>query len=357
MEGMRAFAALLVFFAHFHTPFEARLQQHQWLYSAFMIGGLSGQAGVDVFFVLSGYLMYGATIKGRAGYWSFLGRRVRRIYPTFIAVFVLYIILSFAFPYKSKIPPGAHAIVFLTYNFFMLPGIFPLPLLILPAWSLSYEWLFYLTMPLVVSGLRMRGWTWLKRLAFFGVLFIGIVIVRVYPAQLQYHRLALFGIGIAIWEINRRYGFHSRFPRFTEWALLALLIADLVALGWVQLAGPPDQLPWFWTPSLSLILLPFVAASLFGGGVLTSIFSWAPLRWIGNFSYSYYLIHSIAIQGFKLVVDKYFPHSSSIPFLLFLFISSLALSLIAGALLYLCVERPLQAVPRPSKATHIGHRG
>jgi exopolysaccharide production protein ExoZ len=362
MEGLRAFAALLVFLAHFHTPFEGRLQHTHWLYSAAMIGGLFGQAGVDVFFVLSGYLMYGATIKSRRSYGSFLGRRVLRIYPVFTAVFILYIFLSIAFPFKSKIPSGSGGVLFLAYNFFMLPGVFPLPELILPAWSLSYEWLFYLSMPLVVAGLRMRNWLWWKRLAFFGVLSAAIAVFGIWSGLLQHNRLALFGVGIAIWELNTRYELRSKLSLgmargLIEWPLIALLAVNLIALGVAQFGGAPDSWPWFWTPSLCLTLLPFIAYTLFGGGVLTSIFSWAPLRWIGNFSYSYYLIHSVTIQGLKLVVDKYFPGNSSVAFIMCLFVTALAATLAAGALLYLCVERPLQVWAEPKgKASREVHQ-
>ena len=66
-------------------------------------------------------------------------RRVQRIYPVFLVVFAIYIMLSFIFPSESKLPEGYVEIVkYILQNLLLLPGVFNIEPLITVAWSLSY---------------------------------------------------------------------------------------------------------------------------------------------------------------------------------------------------------------------------
>jgi hypothetical protein len=56
MEGLRGLAVLLVFFVHLHAFFGHYLASHQRFYSVSVYFGLIGNAGVDLFFVLSGFI-------------------------------------------------------------------------------------------------------------------------------------------------------------------------------------------------------------------------------------------------------------------------------------------------------------
>ena len=86
MEGMRGFAALLVFFVHFNALF------HTYLWPGFLVARLAniagsfGHTGVDLFFLLSGFLIYGIVLKKHPSYGDFLWRRIRRLYPVFVLV-------------------------------------------------------------------------------------------------------------------------------------------------------------------------------------------------------------------------------------------------------------------------------
>ena len=138
MEGLRGLAVVLVFAVHFCTlvrPWAA----DPGLVSVLDVLERLGHSGVDLFFVLSGYLIYGALIARPRPFGPFMRRRVQRIYPTFLAVFALYLVLSLLDPSHSKLPaPGASLVLFLLSNLLLLPGIFPLQPLIAVAWSLSY---------------------------------------------------------------------------------------------------------------------------------------------------------------------------------------------------------------------------
>ena len=104
MEGLRGFAVLLVFLTHYAGMVEP------WIAGSTetvrIASGLRhvGHAGVDLFFVLSGYLIYGSLMKRAQPFIGFMRRRVARIYPAFIVVFIAYVLMSFAFPSESRIP-------------------------------------------------------------------------------------------------------------------------------------------------------------------------------------------------------------------------------------------------------------
>ena len=63
LEGMRGFAALFVFFVHFYSLFGANAQPHSLLRGAMHFAGQVGNTGVDIFFVISGFLMYGIVLR------------------------------------------------------------------------------------------------------------------------------------------------------------------------------------------------------------------------------------------------------------------------------------------------------
>src|ERR1035437_5792351 len=89
------FAVFLVFLVHYVTLITPWIQGEPSLL-AFSIGLHSiRNVGVDLFFVLSGFLIYGSLIARPQKFSHFMSRRIVRIYPAFLAVFVIYIALSF----------------------------------------------------------------------------------------------------------------------------------------------------------------------------------------------------------------------------------------------------------------------
>src|SRR6516225_7867662 len=95
LEGIRGLAIVLVFFVHYHTLFGDYAQSDAISHFTSQFLGTVGHCGVDLFFVLSGFLIYGLVLRKRTPYLKFIQRRVERIYPTFAAVFGLYLVLSF----------------------------------------------------------------------------------------------------------------------------------------------------------------------------------------------------------------------------------------------------------------------
>jgi|GEM_PF-5029371 len=129
IHGLRGLAVLFVFFFHSYVvtlSAGATVPPHfLWLDKLFACFN----AGVDIFFMISGYLIMASLI---------------RIYPVllFLVTFLFLIAPHLHYKWTAGLTPGelfAHYIS----NILLLPGVFPLPRILGTAWTLSYEFCFY----------------------------------------------------------------------------------------------------------------------------------------------------------------------------------------------------------------------
>ena len=334
MEGMRGFAVFLVFLVHFATlvrPFTP-----ESAVGAMLLNGFNqlGHSGVDLFFVLSGYLIYGALIARARPFIPYLKRRLWRIYPTFLAVFVVYVGLSLVVPSESKLPQdGGSLLQYLVVNLLLLPGIFPFEPMITVAWSLSYELFYYLLMPVVIALLQLRRWTPAARCAFFILISLATVI---YCALYTGHvRLIMFLSGVLLWEalaIDMRL-------RLSDAMLLGAL-----ALSMAVAVFRPDGAAGYAVRTAGLFvgfLVLCYGCFTRPAGFVARCFALTPLRWLGNMSYSYYLIHGLALKAMFMVIGwLWLPTQLTWPWIAGLLGLTFAASLVPAAALYLVVERP-----------------
>lgn len=339
MEGLRGFAVLLVFFVHYVTLIEPWISRHDGLLA--FAGALHslGNTGVDLFFVLSGYLIYGSLLSRHQPFLRFIARRAQRIYPAFTAVFLVYIALSFAFPGENKIPsPPTAGALYLLQNYLLLPGLLPIQALITVAWSLSYEMFYYLTIPAVIALFKLRQRSPLWRTAFFISIAIAFALFTALnggPA-----RLVLFISGIVLHEALK----HSKLRASSGVGLIALLAGLLSTL--ISLPDPVGT-----TVKNCILMVAFFALCLAcfrtPQAWLPRAFTWTPLRWLGNMSYSYYLLHGLALNGAFLAFSKLLPPSGEqAPLFWILLPPMFALTLLPSAALFLWIERPFSLAPR-----------
>lgn len=347
MEGMRGFAVFLVFLVHYVTLVKPWIADEPALLMFSSALHTIGNTGVDLFFVLSGYLIYGSLISRPQRFLRYMARRVERIYPAFVAVFLIYVALSFVFPAENKIPGAlADGIVYLVQNFLLLPGLFPVEPMITVAWSLSYEMFYYLAIPPVIAllGLRNRSAIW--RVSLFSTM---AVATAIYCAAVGGHvRLIMFVSGILLYEaINSR-----TVP--TPPGLLGLLA---LIVGLLATLLPVDGASGF-ALKISILFVSFFVLCLAcfrdPYAWLPRAFSLTPLRWLGNMSYSYYLLHGLALKAGFLALALILPAANYTgPWLFWTLLPGMfALTLFPTALLFLAVERPFSLAPRramPSK--------
>ncbi|MEZ4415193.1 MAG: acyltransferase [Gemmatimonadota bacterium] len=334
MEGLRAIAVFLVFLVHYAALFEVWLPSGS--VSAFVSRHMAsiGNAGVDLFFVISGFLIYRMLVRRPRPLPTYLGRRIQRIYPTFLAVLALYVVVSWVLPSVSKLPsdPGAQ-VVYLIQNLFLLPGIFDIEPIITVAWSLSYEFCFYLAVPLVVWVFQLRRWAPATRLVVISVLcvlvFLGMRTVRGAPYQ-----MLMFGSGMLLSDALLARG-NRHWPALGIPALLLSFVGMILIL--------ELQMSSRWRLWLLFILYFFVVMeSIRGLGPFARFCSLTPLRRFGNMSYSYFLLHGFAVRMAMEVIARVWPASWSNAAGFWLLLMPVFLfSIIPCAALFLWVERPL----------------
>jgi exopolysaccharide production protein ExoZ len=346
MEGLRGFAVFLVFVVHYSSLSQAWLRDSGPLLPLLGAAHNIGNVGVDLFFVLSGFLIYGALLDGSKGFGRYFVRRVRRIYPAFLVVFVIYLLASALRPAESKIPSGwADAALYLTQNLLLLPGIFPIEPMITVAWSLSYEMFYYLVAPLVMwaAALKTRSAPW--RLAF--VVVVSVVAFGAAAWLGGPVRLGMFLAGIVLFELMRNRP--GRAPGS------AVAFAALLASLWLSLI----PLPGAAAQSLRTLLLGVGFALLCwccfvrGDSLASRLFNWTPMRWLGNMSYSYYLLHGLSLKVFFMALAWVLPSPGVSAMVLWLWLPAFAVTLVPTVLLFLLVERPYSLVVRRDTASGV----
>jgi exopolysaccharide production protein ExoZ len=340
MEGLRGLAVTLVFLVHYTTL------ARPWVAAQSLSGDFIemlhsvGNTGVDLFFVLSGYLIYGTLIEKHKPFGRYFMRRLERIYPTFLVVTLLYLALSFAFPAESKLPKGTGAsTLFVLQNLIFMPGLFTVTAINTVTWSLSYEMFYYLIIPALVPLLRLRNWSRDNRIYFFIA--------------------ALFVLAILFW----RYGGPARMMMFISGIVLYELVSKGVSLkgeNGLGLLALGVGIMTVWVLHGKGVSLQVVLLCVFFGygcfacfcvadnarGVTRSVFCWRPLRWLGNMSYSYYLIHGLTIKFFFMVLAKVFPPRADQALAIWALLPvAFAMTLIVSAVLFIAVEKPYSLTP------------
>lgn len=331
MEGMRGLAALLVFFVHATYPLQVPVDGSPLRWFAVQLQDF-GNIGVDVFFVLSGFLIYGSLIEREQAFVPFIARRLERLYPTFAAVLVLTVLLDWGDFWSRRGVPAQ--VLWLIANATMLVGLLPFDPIVFVSWSISWELAFYLAIPLLISwrGLRTRSRS--ARIRFFAIAFV----VLVFVPGLQ--RVAMFAVGIILHEVMRLRSeqISARARSIDRWALALLFVGGAAAFV-LDSRGPVGTLPR--TLVLAAVVPLVMVAGFTAEGRVARIFSFRPLRWAGNMSYSYYLLHPWCIVALgKATGWRRFDDATTGGYWLWVLAAFLA-TVIGSLALYLTVEHPL----------------
>lgn len=304
IQGLRAIAILLVLAAHTGVPF---------LYGGFI--------GVDVFFVISGYLITGLLLTelknhGKLSLTGFYARRLKRLLPALLLMLLVgSAAIYFLTPVSEHLAQASAAasaaawvsnfyFIFAEQNYFESTS---LANAFLHTWSLGVEEQFYLIWPLLLilisytaSRHRLTAITCISLLSLAWCIWLA----DSNPIQAFYlmpSRIWQFGTGAIVWILAERYAAASgRVATLQLAAGLGVIIASAL---WID---DSTRYPsWIST-------LPTLGAALCLLSVSTNVqcaalqpLARGPLKYVGDISYSLYLWHwPVLVIGQHVLVEK-----------------------------------------------------
>lgn len=291
VQYLRAISAIFVIF--FHSSIQSSI-----------ISGIYapkiGKFGVDIFFVISGFVMWESTIGRKVNPFTFLKKRWVRIVPLYWIFTLIATIVAFVRPEVLRstvfnVPHFIASMVFIPWsnpaitNGSLIERVTPV---INPGWTLNFEMLFYMlfTGALFISG-SLRIW----------ILALEILLIHFTAQNLRYAGAApefyaetvifefLFGVCVAVIAT----------PQTGTWRVLAVLLVPIALVGLFcgDLAGRIEN-RWLW--------LGLPATMLVGAVVCIEKGDWMPrMMWlekIGEASYSIYLSHVFVIAAARTVI-------------------------------------------------------
>jgi exopolysaccharide production protein ExoZ len=250
-----------------------------------------GKFGVDIFFIVSGFIMFVITEKRESSPALFLGRRLARIVPLYWLVTLVMIAIVLVRP---KLGPEMGADIHLNH---VLPSLFFLPHVnslgetyptVRPGWSLNFEMFFYVLMTLALFLPRARQ-IWVVTGVLIALILAGIFVAphSTFAGTYTSPRMIEFVAGLWLARCWMR-------ECLPDWRIgIASVIAGfaLVVIGHF---AHYDDFGNFYIPyaALSSFLIVLGALSIEAGGKLFHS-SW--LKLIGDASYSIYLLHDFVI--------------------------------------------------------------
>jgi peptidoglycan/LPS O-acetylase OafA/YrhL len=344
LTGLRGVAALWVLVHHLHG-FPGQTVPDiswSWAFHAFRNFASKGWLGVDLFFVLSGFIIsyvhrdeFSEFRLER--YFRFLVLRISRIYPAHLVTTLLLIpmfaIAWITFDYRSQ--GNNLTVAKLAYSVLLLNG-WGIPNSVgwnIPSWSVSSEWLAYLCFPVIAFvTTRIRS----SRISLVLAAFIALAAILL-SAQLNgtskfmfdedltaLRVLYEFVIGCLLFNIFLAVRGRARFDAMSTLSVLVIVV--------LATASIPSRFDW-------LFILVFSTLILGLSTMQRSSFASRPMVYLGEISYSIYLIHSLVINAIDLVSKRVFEHphwTAGIAFAVLSFV----LSIVGGHVLYVLVERP-----------------
>ncbi len=330
LHGARGLAAIMVVFSHigvsgitdkFFVDIPTYLAAIKYIL-------LSGQYGVEIFFMISGYLITASIIRHKTVS-SFVLDRCIRLYPVFLpAILFIFILGPIAgYAYFSGFTWLDWLIHFII-NLLFIPGVFPMKAALVVAWSLSYEAVFYLA----ISYFKYFKKNKKSQIAF--------VIFAIVPFVVLLPRAIFFIIGIFIYYLLRRdIKINVRLPKmfFINIILFLFFLFLLQFNEEVGILITSWQEALIWCLSIVLGYLVFVEIVIQSSAAV-SLLKWRWMQFLGTISYSLYIWHTLILFGTKRIFANSFEVFGSYKAFLLFSIVSLALSILVSYLSYIVLE-------------------
>jgi peptidoglycan/LPS O-acetylase OafA/YrhL len=353
LDGIRGVAICLVLL--WHTVFESALPNHPYLARIIALGRLSW-SGVDLFFVLSGFLIGGILLdaaKAQRYFVPFYTRRAHRILPLYGVVLLSVVSVMYLCRHMGASGTWTENRIPLWYyptflqNFWMAKhGRFGSNTLGI-TWSLAVEEQFYLTLPLIIRYVsRSRLW-WIV-----GGMIAGAPLLRIFLRHwvtdewiagyvLMPCRADALGWGVAaalitrtpvVWELILR----LRTYLYVVFGGVTLGVVALLLSRFVPMTDEFFGLEYSLLAAFYFLLL----ISVLINRKFERVFSMNALRYMGTIAYGLYLLHPSSIMAAGDIANWLHPRQSGWLWL-FVCISGIGLATAAAAISWEYLEKPL----------------
>ena len=339
LTGIRGFAAILVVLYHTATTVD--------LFGPIRPILLHGYIAVDLFFVLSGFVMamtYGQAFSGKRGaqpYRQFLYKRLGRVYPLYLVVVLTAVVIALL--EGRPTPLGRLASNLLLSQAWGLDDS-----IVGPSWSISTELMAYVLFPwLVAVMLHSKP----GRAAVGSAVAVGVLILAATRSPAELHQIGTYDRNgpLDVWSSGTAYpllrclaGFALGLLSFRLWSVPALrgmaarpFAADVVFAGIVALMFIHGS-----DVVLALLFVPLVLTLASGPSLTGRLMETAVVYWLGLISYSVYLVHQLVFDQVRSPVSQaltglHVPHPYTVSMLL-----TFGVVLLVSTLCFYGIEKP-----------------
>jgi peptidoglycan/LPS O-acetylase OafA/YrhL len=343
LNGYRGLCALLVFVYHCGSAGVIGWPSGSWLAAGGSWLWSACRYGVEMFFMISGFVILGSLLR-HATVPSFLWDRCVRIFSAWVPTLLIVTAICIALQMRYFVATTAlEATVLVLANLLLLPPFVPLPLVHPVSWSLSYEWVFYLTAAAALLLMRRSprpAWAvplWVSWAALF---------ICLYP------RALFFVTGVLVFHYRDWFAARRKWLGGPLVSLLVFLIAwrftdaDEARLSRTFLDFLHDG-SWIAAVVAFTAALHAFAAICLNASRQMRWLNGRTFQFLGTISYSFYLWHSLVMSFTKRAVSAYVvPHfGATVGFWAFV-VASLAIALPLSWLSWRCLEVHLAALLR-----------
>lgn len=358
IDGLRSIAILSVVLFHSAENFlhyTDSVVQDSWLDRLLVRMLSTGEYGVPLFFVISGFIlalpfashyMLGETKPKLSKYFM---RRLTRLEPPYIFCLLVLaakeLVQTNAFSNPAQITEtGKHLLASLFYVHTPIYGqqgaISPV------AWSLEVEVQFYILAPFLCT---IFAWPRLVRRAFLVVAAIGFSwffgIEKPILGPYLVNQMAFFLVGLLLADVYLTYLRDAERSKFSlAWDLLAAgALAGVFVFKAYGLA-PVMLTPW-------LIFVGYLA--VFRAWMVRRFFSALPIVILGGMCYSIYLWHFLIVAGYRMVHFKLFSPGANWHDRVFYILAATAIAVAFSAVMFALIERPTMDPKWPKKLARL----
>lgn len=361
LDGLRGIAILLVLLRHaiFGVTSVQGIETHSPLVSSLVAIGQLTWSGVDLFFVLSGFLIGGILLDARSSphyFRTFYIRRAYRILPLYLLIMGLsllpHLLVQF-FPARaarmSPLPIPWWSYATFTQNFWMAHlGLFG-PSGIGITWSLAIEEQFYLTIPLLIRKVRPRNLLivlvtviacapWMRVLLHSSIAYPGIASYVLMPTRAD---ALCLGVLAALLVRNPAFWNWLQSRRWMLWSATAIFFMGVAFMTWQgydALSFAMTIWGFSWLAAFYTCILLIAISS--NSGVVLRVLQNRSLMCLGTLAYCSYLVHVAIMNALRHPLKAHFPQFPVAAWLVG-GIVGIALTLAVAALSYKFFEKPL----------------